>query len=227
MRREVLKTVIIDDYPLQIQIYRFLLKQIEETSEKYTFKISEANSCDSAIDLLDRLEAEAQEIDLVILELKLPSSKRGGYQSGEEIATEIRNRFEETKIIINTAEETNYSISTILNDIKPEGFLINSDVSWDVLKSSLTQVLKNAPFYSAKVLRFIQKSKTYERFLDEWDRKILYELSLGCKMKELPGSLPLSLPAIEKRKRNIKSFFGVEGRDDKELLAKAKEFGVI
>jgi hypothetical protein len=46
-------------------------------------------------------------------------------------------------------------------------------------------------------------------------------------MKDLPKILPLSIAGIEKRKRNLKVIFDVEGQDDKALIMVAKEKGFI
>lgn len=63
--------------------------------------------------------------------------------------------------------------------------------------------------------------------LDNYDRKILYELSIGKRMKDLPKLIPLSIAGIEKRKRNLKRMFNVKKMDDRELLISAKEKGFI
>ena len=63
--------------------------------------------------------------------------------------------------------------------------------------------------------------------LDDIDRKILYELSLGAKTKELPSIVMLSINAIEKRKRHLKHIFEIKNADDRELIVIAKEKGFI
>ena len=63
--------------------------------------------------------------------------------------------------------------------------------------------------------------------LDEYDRKILYELSIGTRMKDLPNLLPLSIAGIEKRKRNLKRMFNVKKLDDRQLMISAKEKGFL
>jgi hypothetical protein len=63
--------------------------------------------------------------------------------------------------------------------------------------------------------------------LDKIDRRLLYELSIGTKTKDLPITLPLSIAGVEKRKRNLKNVFDVSGLEDKDLINKAKEKGFI
>jgi hypothetical protein len=56
---------------------------------------------------------------------------------------------------------------------------------------------------------------------------MLYELSLGTRMKDLPNIVPLSIAGIEKRKRILKEVFDVEDQGDKALIMKARELGFI
>ena len=64
-------------------------------------------------------------------------------------------------------------------------------------------------------------------FLSKIDRQLLYSLSLGTKMKDMPCEIPLSMAAIEKRKRVLKDIFEVETKADKDLISAAKEKGFI
>ena len=85
------------------------------------------------------------------------------------------------------------------------------------------ELIKNIP----------DKTKLFEEidennfFIDAIDRRILYELSTGTRMKELPNILPLSIAGIEKRKRQLKKIFDVSSLEDKQLIIVAKEKGFI
>lgn len=63
--------------------------------------------------------------------------------------------------------------------------------------------------------------------LDNIDRSILYHISKGVKTKNLVSIVNLSLPAIEKRKRNIKEAIGVNQGGDLVLVEKAREIGFL
>ena len=218
---------IIDNHPLIVQVYHTVLRNIESSQEGLKFKIEEAKCYDEALALLSTKEMRAQKIDLVFLGLNISTSQRGSNLRGEDIGVNIRSRFPEAKIMIKADSKNNYQINTILRSIKPEGFLIMTDVDMEVLRPAIIDVLTDPPFYSKSVLKSLWKSKGHNILLDEWDERLLYELSRGIKMKDLPEILPLSLTAIEKRKQNIKSLFGIVGRDNSQLLEKAKEYGFI
>jgi hypothetical protein len=76
-------------------------------------------------------------------------------------------------------------------------------------------------------VKLLRKQVANDFILDNIDRKILYELSLGTRMKDLPSVLPLSIAGIEKRKRHLQEIFNIKGGGDKELLLVAKEKGFI
>jgi hypothetical protein len=63
-------------------------------------------------------------------------------------------------------------------------------------------------------------------FIDDIDRKILYEISIGTKLKDMKNVL-LSVHSIVKRKRALKQIFDVEDSDDSKLISVAKEKGFI
>tara|TARA_B100000497_G_C7333014_1_gene220131 strand:+ start:328 stop:561 length:234 start_codon:yes stop_codon:yes gene_type:complete len=73
------------------------------------------------------------------------------------------------------------------------------------------------------VIKLLRDQIVNDFVLDNYDRKILYELSIGTRMKDLPKLIPLSIAGIEKRKRNLKRMFNVKKMDDRELLISAKE----
>ena len=77
------------------------------------------------------------------------------------------------------------------------------------------------------MIKLLRDQVVNEFILDHYDRKILYELSVGTRMKDLPKLLPLSIAAIEKRKRNLKLMFNVRKLDDRQLMVSAKEKGFI
>ena len=56
---------------------------------------------------------------------------------------------------------------------------------------------------------------------------MLYELSIGTRLKDLPDIVPLLIAGIEKRKRHLKHIFNINSSDDKELLYIVKEQGFI
>ena len=107
------------------------------------------------------------------------------------------------------------------------GFLIKNDITPLELLHTIQTILKDPPYYSKTVIKLLRDQVVNDFILDHYDRKILHELSIGTRMKDLPSVLPLSNAGIEKRKRNLKRMFNVKKLDDRQLLITAKEKGFI
>lgn len=227
MRSEVIKSVLIDKLPLVGQIYNMVMTELGVGHSGINFHVEEAKCFDSGIALLDGMSDKAVKIDLVLLDVNISPLEICSCAKGREIGLNIRARFPEARILAKLDLKNNFQINRILQSVKPEGFLIMTDVDLTVLKSAIKDVLYDPPFYSKSVLRSLRKSNGHNFALDEWDELLLYELSLGNKMRDFPSVIPLGLTTIEKRKQNIKSLFGVTGKDNKELLEKAREYGII
>ena len=105
--------------------------------------------------------------------------------------------------------------------------MIKNDLTEKELFSAINGLLEGYPYYSKTVLQLMRTAMNQDYYLDEIDRKILYEISIGTKMKNLPKILPLSIAGIEKRKRNLKILFDVEKEGDKGLILAAKEKGFL
>ena len=94
------------------------------------------------------------------------------------------------------------------------------------LNNAINSVLNGHSYYSNQTNRLISNCDD-EIFLDTLDQKILYHISKGERMKNLPKHIPLSMATIERRKKKMKLLFEVSQGGDKELLDIAKGKGFI
>lgn len=217
-----LRILLVDDHPLTIMGYKVVLKNFENG---YHFEIEEATSCDEV--LLKMSSYESNFFDIVLLDLNLPSSKDNLISDGEDLGLRIRSCFPYTKIIVHTGLSDQQRISTIFKSLRPEGFLIKSDIDQEVLFSSIVSVMCNNDYYSESINKLITSGSYDEMEIDSWDKKIIYHLSLGDKMKNLTEYIPFSIATIERRKKNLKILFGIPEGTTKQLLKIAKEKGFI
>ena len=227
MASKKINTLIIDPHPLLIQVYRKVLEELEVSNRGIHFKIVNTYSCDMAMIFLEKMFATEQKIDLVLLDIRIPISQKTTNLIGIDLGAVIRTRYPKAKIIVNAVYNNNYHTSAISLSINPDGFLIKDDVTLEILKQAIIDTLFDPPYYSKSVLKWIRKSGSHNISLDKWDRRLIYELSQGVKTKDLPSIIPFSLAAIEKRKRQIKQVFHIEGANDKQLLTLAREYGFI
>jgi DNA-binding NarL/FixJ family response regulator len=197
--------------------------KISRDDEQYQFSIFEANTIDKALLELSK----KTNFNLIFLDIKLPKSKDNKFLSGEDLGLEIRRVSPKSKIIVATTYNDNYRLNNILKSVNPDGFIIKNDITPNELVSAVEIVLDKPPYYSKTVLQLLRKQFANNFNLDKIDRQILFELSKGTKMVDLPNKIPMSIGGIERRKRQLKEVFGIIKEEDKILVQMAKEKGFI
>jgi len=220
------KVLIIDDHPIIADAYKSAFEYISGQNENVLFNISMANNCDTAVEKINNISTN-NGYDIVFLDISLPPSSDGKYLSGEDLGIKLRQVSPNCKIIVSTTFNDNHRIQAILQNVNPDGFLIKNDITKDELVVSINTVMDDSPYYSKSVLQLFRKQGAVDFKLDKIDRQILYEMSIGTKMKDLPSIVPMSIAGIEKRKRNLKALFDIDANDDRTLILKAKEKGFI
>lgn len=227
MNNKTYSTLFIDDHPLIIDAYKSAFNYYSIQNESIKFSIEIADDCDRGIEVINDFFKKGKKLDVVFLDISLPSSKDDKILSGEDLGLKINKLLPEAKIIVSTTLNDNYRIHSIFKNLNPDGFLIKNDITPKELIEAIHIVLNDPPYYSKTVTKLLRKQVANDFLLDNIDRRILYELSNGTRMKDLPGILPLSIAGIEKRKRHLKNIFNTKNSDDKELLYIAKEKGFI
>ncbi|MEL4455030.1 response regulator [Lutimonas vermicola] len=220
------KVLIIDDHPLICEQYIKALQEVMTENEQLNMRIESAGDCDTAREKIKNTLIEGG-WDLVFLDIRLPSSKDRKVLSGEDLGEMIRKNHPLAKIIVATTFNDNYRIQNIFKSLNPEGFLIKNDLDTKELVNAIQKIMQGGVHYSNTVSSLHRKQMFTEIKIDKIDRQILYELSLGTRMKDLPKIVPLSIAGIEKRKRILKEVFDVEDQGDKALIMKARELGFI
>jgi DNA-binding NarL/FixJ family response regulator len=218
--------LIVDDHPIIGSAYESALESFVTQNATYNFKITSIYNLDEAQVLVEN-STFIDSLDLVFLDMRLPASSDGKLVSGEDLGKLIKIRNSEVRIIVSTTFNDNYRLHNILQSLDPEGFLVKNDINPKELLRAIENVLSGSPYYSKTVLNLLRKQVGSDIYLDELDRKMLYELSIGAKLKDLSSLLPLSVAGIEKRRRNLKKMFGISGGEDRELIKIAREKGFL
>ena len=211
----------VDDHPMIIEGYKNALLQDHNSF----FSIATAHDCDTALLKID--SSSNQPYDIVFLDIRISPCKDGKIISGEGLGMYLREQSPTTKIIVLTMFSDKSRLFNILKNVNPEGFLIKSDVTPKELQNALKSVLDGKRFYSKTFQELMASQKRSHPLLDDYDLRILFHLSNGTKTKDLVDFVPLSLGAIEKRKRKIKEVFDISLGGDKEILDRARELGFL
>ena len=216
--------LMVDDHPIIIEGYQNVLMATK--ADDQTLLIDTANNCDTAVIMIERA-SKGTHYDLCFFDISLPASQDGKYASGEDLALLAKNLLPNAKIVVLTMFNESFRIYNIMKTIDPEGFMIKSDLTSSELADAFLSILDKPPYYSSTVNTFLRKTITSDIFVDEKNRKILHHLSQGIKTKSLIDLVGLSLSAIEKRKKYLKTIFLVEDGRDETLLNKAREKGFL
>jgi len=219
--------LIVDDHPLIAEAYESAFNKVSDQDPNVNFLISKSIDCDSAIEYIEKFNQGESTLSIVVLDIRIPPSADGKMLSGEDLGIFINKISPDTKIIVSTTLNDNYKVHNILKTINPDGFLIKNDINAQELIDAINSVITDPPYYSKSVIKLLRKQVSTDYLLDRTDRRLLYEISIGTRTKDLPDILPLSIAGIERRKRQLKKAFNTETDEDKELIMKAKEKGFL
>lgn len=220
------KVLIVDDHPIICDSYKDAFREVNKEFEDLHIQIEVALDCDAALEKIRNNWVE-KGYDLVFLDIRLPASRDRKLVSGEDLGELIREVQPQAKIIVATTFNDNFRMQNIFKSLNPEGFLIKNDLNKKEFTAAISHVMRGKPYYSSTVSGLFRKQMSQSMNVDKIDRLMLYELSMGTRMKEMPKVVPLSMAGIEKRKRILKQKFDVEEQGDKALILKAREMGFI
>lgn len=223
--KQRIRILMTDDHPMILEGYQNTLLSTKKPEQN--LKIDTANNCDQSIAAMTSSIAKDEPYDVLFIDIKMPPSQDGKFKSGVDLAVHARKILPKAKIVILTMFNETYRIHNIVEQIKPEGFLIKSDLTSSELASAFQAILCNPPFYSGTVSSYLKQTLVSDINLDDKNRKILYLLSQGVKTKNLAEHVDLSLSAVEKRKKQLKVLFAVDDGQDETLLSEAKRLGFI
>jgi flagellar motor switch/type III secretory pathway protein FliN len=118
-------------------------------------------------------------------------------------------------------------IKTIIKTINPNGLVIKNDLTFDELLFAFDKVIKNEKYYSQSVLKMLAQSEEDSVEIDQFDKEILFHISKGTKLNDIPQYIPISLGAIERRKIKLKELLKIEKGSDIDLVREAKNKGLL
>ena len=222
---KTLSILLVDDHPIIVDTYKISLDQYKKNNN-YHFLIDSAYCCETAIQCIEN-RSSSKSYDIAIIDVMLPPSKDGKFNSGEDLAYLFKKKFPDTKIIIITGHFDALILGQILQSVNPDGLLFKGDIGHSTISDLMTDVLNDIPSYSATILKLLRQKISSDIILSKTDKQLLYELAKGSKTKDLTKTLPLSIGGIEKRKRYLKEVFDTCKQDDSALINAAKNKGFI
>lgn len=215
--------LIVDDHPFIIEGYKNAITRYNP--KEFQFFISQAKDCKSAYDIITNPTTLA--FDIAFLDISMPPYEEKGIYSGEDLAKLINITMPTCKIILLTMYTELLKIKTIISTINPNGLVIKNDLTFDELLFAFDKVINNKIYYSQSVQKMLDLAEKDTIEIDQFDKQILFHLSKGTKLNEIPQYIPISLGEIERRKLNLKELLKIDNGSDIDLIREAKNQGLL
>ena len=215
--------LIVDDHPFIIQGYKNAITRYKP--ESFEFFISQANDCESAYKTITN--PDIAHFDIAFLDISMSSYEEENIFSGEDLAKLLSEYMPNCKIILLTMYTELLKIKTIIKTINPSGLVIKNDLTFDELLFAFNKVIIGENYYSESVLKMLRQSEGNSIEIDQFDEQILFHISKGTKLTEMPQYIPISLGAIERRKLNLKELLNIKHGSDTDLVLEAKNKGLL
>tara|TARA_R110002049_G_scaffold69206_7_gene179273 strand:+ start:1364 stop:2029 length:666 start_codon:yes stop_codon:yes gene_type:complete len=218
-----LKILAVDDHQLILKGYKYTFADINPA--KYNINLTTASSYLEAKQLI---ETNVYDVAFLDIQIEKPDAENlDGNKTGENIGVLLREISPKTKIIFQSSFSDSLRISNIFSTVNPDGYIVKTEVSDEVLEKALDNVLSGSTYYSRSAVDVFRKTMTNNIMINDDDKEILYRLSLGIKTKDLVDFVNLSVTSIETRKRKLKFIFDIENENDLALINEAKKRGFI
>jgi hypothetical protein len=105
--------------------------------------------------------------------------------------------------------------------------IIKNDLTFDELLFAFDRVIKNEKYYSQSVLEMLSQMQHVPIEIDQFDKKILFQLSKGTKVADIPQYVPISSSAIKRRMEDLKVLLELKDGSDEELVKVARSKGLL
>lgn len=220
-----LNILIVDDHPMTVDSYINLLSDIDFEENKPNF-IKSYNCKDAYNKIFFYIKQEIN-IDFALLDISLPPYEEQNINSGIDLASLIRKKNPNCKIVLLTMHSEPLTVDNILKEIKPEGFISKNDINFELFPVICKRIIKGDIHRSKTIIESQRELFKQNINWDSHDNQILILISQGIKTTNLPKYIPLSMSAIEKRKANIKDQLLKTKGSDRDLIEKAKKLGLI
>ncbi|WP_209400022.1 response regulator [Pseudozobellia sp. WGM2] len=220
----LVRILAVDDHEMIVLGYKYTL----EATDFENFKVI-VNTAPSYEKGKAEIESSSKRIpyDLILLDISMFPENSKSEKSGEDLGLLIKDISPSSKIVFLSSFSDSYRINNILKTVNPDGYMVKSEVDERTLQDMVKTVLEKPPYYTAAALQAIRRKMANEDQIDERDKKILYQLSIGTKTKDISSIVAAASTTVENRKRQLKVIFDVESGNDFALIEEARKRGFI
>lgn len=214
-----LKILLVDDHIMITNMFKIALSDLKINTE-----ITTINTLENAHNFFF---AQNKTVDIVLLDLSMPSYSEKNINNGEDLAKLIRVNYPKIKIIIATGYCEPIRLNSIIKDIFPEGILEKCDIDNNLFLYAFNKIIDGEVYKSKTIENSITSNLANNIYLDPTNRLIIKLISFGIKTIDIPLHLPITLSGVNKRKLKIKQFLNIDSGCDEDIIREAKKIGII
>ena len=221
---DLIRILAVDDHEMIVLGYKYTLEA--STFENYEVVVHTAPSFEAG---KVEIESSAKRLpyDIILLDIQMFPESAKEERGGENLGLLVKKISPTSKVVFLSSFSDSYRINNILKNVNPDGYMVKSEVDQKTLQTMVRTVIDNPPYYTASALRAIRRKLANEDQIDERDKKILYQLSIGTKTKDISALVAAASTTVENRKRQLKIMLGVENGNDFALIDEARKRGFI
>jgi len=221
---DLVRILAVDDHEMIVLGYKYTLEASK--FENYEVSVHTAPGYEKG-----KLEIESSSkrlpYDIILLDISMFPESAKEERSGEDLGLLAKEISPSSKVVFLSSFSDSYRINNILKTVNPDGYMVKSEVDQRTLQDMVKTVLERPPYYTAAALQAIRRKMANEDQIDERDKKILYQLSIGTKTKDISTIVAAASTTVENRKRQLKVILDVENGNDFALIEEARKRGFI
>lgn len=221
---DIVRILAVDDHEMIVLGYKYTLEAAN--FDRYKVMVNTAPGFEKG---KKEIESSAKRLpyDIILLDIQMFPESAKEERTGEDLGLLAKEISPSSKVVFLSSFSDSYRINNILKNVNPEGYMVKSEVDQKTLQDMVKTVLDNPPYYTAAALQAIRRKMANEDQIDERDKKILYQLSIGTKTKDISTLVAAASTTVENRKRQLKIMLGVENGNDFALIEEARKRGFI
>ncbi|WKL50112.1 response regulator [Flavobacterium pectinovorum] len=217
--------LIVDENKMILDTYINLLSKIDFHTKN--INIINSTNCEIAYRKINFYLNQNINIDLVLIDIDIPPYKEFMINNGFDIALLLRKKMKNCKIIFLTMLCKPLVVDKIIKDIIPEGFASKKEIDHKLFLDMCEKIINGELFISPIIAKAQREMIKKNMNWDNYDTEIVQLIFEGIKTVNIPRYIPLSISAIEKRKAKIKGQLLRGKGNDKDLIFKARNLGLI
>ena len=194
-------------------------------------QIESVQYCDEALLKLKSARLNKEPFDLLISDLSFEEDATAQkITSGDELVKFVRKEFPSLKIVVFSIEDKTYTIQTLFNEHKVNGYVWKSRDGLRELKQAIKRIYNSESFYiSPHCANAISNNQAIE--IIDHDIFLIECLSKGYSQEHISEELkekqwtPTSISSIEKRLKFLREHFNAN--NPAHLVSIAKDLGLV